>query len=380
MALRHFGQSAGDERTVRGRAATDMAAHGAGWLQWYGSASTESSSPTRMSFVTLNEVSPCAVDWLWPGRLARGHLHILDGDPNLGKSLVLLDLAARLTTGRPFPDGAATAPTSVLVFNAEDGARDTVLPRLLAAGADVARVTVWERDADEEGFFLPSQAGQLEAVLQRTGAGLVVLDPLLAFLDAGVNIANDPSVRRALAPLAALAKAYRCAFVMLRHLNKEGGGQALYRGLASIAFVAACRIAWLIGADPRVPRRFVLSQSKNNLDPPQPSLAYTISADGPRAAPRVEWLGVSPWSGADLLDVPTARGRERRRAAEFLAAFLRDGARPAHAIFAAARPLDLNERTLRRAAVDLDIRKQRVGGGRKDQTTYWLLPGQQLCE
>jgi hypothetical protein len=167
---------------------------------------------------------------------------------------------------------------------------------------------------------------------------------------------------------------------MLRHLNKEGGGQALYRGLASIAFVAACRIAWLIGADPRVPRRFVLSQSKNNLDPPQPNLAYTIGSDGPRAAPRVEWLGVSPWSGADLLDVPTARGRERRRAAEFLAAFLRDGPRPAHAIFAAARPLDLNERTLRRAAVDLDIRKQRVGGGRKDQTTYWLLPGQQLCE
>src|SRR5690242_6575569 len=75
--------------------------------------------------------------WLWPGRMALGKLAILDGDPGLGKSLVSLDLCARLSTGRPFPDGGCGPEVSgAIVLNGEDGEEDTIRPRLQALGAD----------------------------------------------------------------------------------------------------------------------------------------------------------------------------------------------------------------------------------------------------
>src|SRR5436190_5305413 len=156
-----------------------------------------------MPFVSLDQLTPRAVDWLCPGRLACGHLHIVDGDPGLGKSLVLLDLAARLTRGRPWPDGALGREAApAVIVNAEDGARESILPRLAAAGADLGRVVVWDRRPGEAWLRIPGQVGELDALLARTGARLLVLDPLMAFLDPAVNAMNDPAVRQALAPLA----------------------------------------------------------------------------------------------------------------------------------------------------------------------------------
>ena len=323
-----------------------------------------------MPFASVTDLPPRPIDYLWPGRLARGHLHLVDGDPGIGKSLVLLDLAARLTSGRSLPDGAAAvAPTPAILFNAEDNARDTVAPRLAAAGADLGRVSLWEHAPGEPGFRLPSLAGLLAEELRRTGAGLVVLDPILAFLDPAVNIANDPSVRQALAPLVELAAAFRCAIVLLRHLNKDPGGPALYRGLASIAFVAACRIAWLMGPDPKVPRQYVLAQVKNNLEPPQPSLAYRITGAA-GSGPRVDWLGVSSWDEADVLRGAPTRRRARLRAADFLTAALKDGPRPAREVLAAARREGLSPDTLRRAFEEAGVQRQRLRPFQKGQVTY----------
>src|SRR5438552_1105168 len=96
---------------------------------------------TELTLVeSLSRLVSRPVDWLWPARLARGKLSIFDGDPALGKSLVTLDLCARITTGRPFPDGApAIRPGNVLIINGEDTAEDTVAPRLRALGADLDR-------------------------------------------------------------------------------------------------------------------------------------------------------------------------------------------------------------------------------------------------
>src|SRR5436190_1910072 len=97
-----------------------------------------------MPIVPLSELTPVPTDWLWPGWLAAGHLHVLDGDPGVGKSMLLGDLAARLSTGRPWPDGAPSpGPASVILLNAEDDAAGTTRSRLAAAGADMARVLVW---------------------------------------------------------------------------------------------------------------------------------------------------------------------------------------------------------------------------------------------
>src|SRR4051812_45980782 len=96
---------------------------------------TSATTPLLAAVRPASALAPRVVDWLWPGRLALGKLAMLDGDPGLGKSLVTLDLCARLTPGRPFPDGSpGTRPRNVLVLNGEDGAEDTIRPRLQALG------------------------------------------------------------------------------------------------------------------------------------------------------------------------------------------------------------------------------------------------------
>src|SRR5215831_13080294 len=104
-----------------------------------------------MQLQRVNELKPEPLSWLWQQRLGLGKLAMLDGDPGLGKSLVALDLCARLSTGRPMPDGSpGLGPGNALVLNAEDGPEDTTRPRLEALGADLERVFVL-RPSDELG-------------------------------------------------------------------------------------------------------------------------------------------------------------------------------------------------------------------------------------
>src|SRR5260370_39339339 len=111
-----------------------------------------------------------------------------------------------------------------------------------------------------------------------TSPTTAVIDPLMALLDDSVFSASDQSVRRALAPLLDLAEKHRCALLMHRHLNKQVGSRAVYRGLGSIAFIATCRFAMLVGRDPLAPGRCILAQVRSSLARPEPSLAYQLSA------------------------------------------------------------------------------------------------------
>src|SRR5271169_347688 len=174
-----------------------------------------------MPITPANRVIALPVPWLWPGRLPLGKLVLLDGDPDLGKSLLALDLCARLSTGRPFPDGRpGPGPSSALVLSAEDNAADTIVPRLQRLGADLGRVFVWQRQRDDEPWpwRFPAQADRLDEALAQTDARLLVIDPITAFLDDSVLCASDHSVRRALAPLMYLAEKHRCTPLMHRHL------------------------------------------------------------------------------------------------------------------------------------------------------------------
>jgi hypothetical protein len=331
-----------------------------------------------MPITAANQVVARPVSWLWQDRIPLGKLVLLEGDPDLGKSLIALDLCARLSTGRPFPDGSpGPGLASALVLSAEDNPADTITPRLHALGADTQRVFVWQRERDEEvwPWRFPADIARLDDALGRSDARLAVLDPIMAFLDDSVLCASDQSVRRALAPLMDLAEKYRCALLMHRHLNKQGGGRALYRGLGSIAFVAACRFAMLVGRDPQAPGRCVLAQVRNSLARPQPSLAYQIKATD-AALPALEWLGSSPVSADELLG-NGARSADGplERAAAFLEEFLADGPRTADEVWQAALHAGLAERTVQRAKKMLGIRGRRVY---KDSqpVSYWLPPGQ----
>ena len=286
----------------------------------------------------------------------------------------------RLSTGRPFPDGQPGLPPACsLVLNCEDSDQDTVRPRLQALGANLGRVFSLQPEdtPGSDTLRLPSQTGLLEKAVAQTGARLVVLDPIVAFLEQSVLTGNDQSVRRALLPLARLADRHRCVVHLARHLNKGGGRHAVYRGGGSIGFVGACRSAWLIARDPQTPGQCVLAQVKNNLGPPQESLAYAVvpHESGP---PTLSWRGSSPWTADQLLAGPSpASGRPGDRSRVFLEQFLADGPQTSRAIWAAAQEQGLSSRTLNRAKKEMEIRSQQVfREGRK--FFYWLLPGQEL--
>jgi len=325
----------------------------------------------------VSQVQAEPLRWLWSGRLALGKVSLLEGDPGLGKSLLSLDLCARLSRGRAFPDGfAMLGPSNALVLNAEDGVADTVRSRLAVLDADLDRVFVRkETGLGRDAIRLPSQIGVLNDAVKETKARLVILDPLLAYFDGSVASGNDQSVRRALMPLAALAERHECAVLMVRHLNKRGGKQAIYRGGGAIGLLGACRSAWLVGRDPVVPGQCVLAQVKNNLAPPQGSLAYRVET-GQGGQVRLRWQGTSPWS-ADQLVAGRSRGVARVQARAFLESALAGGPRLVRELWAEGQKQGLSARTIERAKQDLSIRRERVWReGRQDN--WWLLPGQRL--
>lgn len=316
-----------------------------------------------MPIVIADRVAVESVSWLWPDIIPAGKLVILDGDPDVGKSLIALDLCARLSTGRPFPDGRPSpGPANALVLSAEDKASDTIVPRLRHLGADVSRIAVWQRESDDEPWpwRLPTDNAFLDDALGRLGPRLAVIDPIMAFFDDSVLCASDQSVRRALAPLIHLADKHRCTLLMHRHLNKGGGQNAAYRGLGSIAFLAACRYAMLVGRDPASPERRVLAPIRSSLAKLPPSLAFRITAsDG--ELPNVEWLGMSARSANSLLVGPVhAQGGMLARAVTFLEQFLADGPRPTQEVWDAVFRAGFSQRTIERAKKGLGLRTRQV--------------------
>jgi putative DNA primase/helicase len=337
-----------------------------------------SPSPTHNYVERLSEVQPEAFDPFWLNRLAFSTLAILEGDPGEGKSLVALDLCARFSTGRTMPDGSPGPGVGDTIFlQSEDSYAKATLPRLLALGGDQNRVFRWRPPVGaDEPFRIPSQLGRLEAELKRTGARLVIIDPLVDFLDPGVSLNSDQSIRRALGPLRLVAERCNCLILMIRHLIKRILSRALYRGGGSIAITGVCRSCWLIGRDPDHPQRRVLAEQKGNYSAAQPSLAFELRTEGSQPAVP-HWLGETHL-GADDLGLRAGRpSPECDRAVAFLRNFLHDGPRLSADIWAAARERAFSELTLRSARKKLGIRFK-VFYRDKCRYNYWLLEGQEL--
>jgi hypothetical protein len=330
--------------------------------------------------IDLSEVEPRPVEWLWAGRIPCGKITILDGDPDVGKSSLALDLASRVSTGAAMPDGTPGIRGTVVLLSAEDDPGDTIVPRLLAAGADLTRVRLVEGVKGERGetrlIALPTDLGALESALRETQAVLVVVDPLMAFLDSEVNAHRDQDVRRALAPLARLAERSTAAFLVVRHLNKSSGAHALYRGGGSIGIIGAARSGLLAARDPEDDERRVLAVTKSNLARRAPSLAYSLVGESETV--RVEWLGECTHSASSLLAVPLD-DEERsaiQAAVDFLETELRAGPISQKDLRSRARGAGFADATLRRAKERLGVVARKTG---MREGWVWQLPSTGLA-
>ena len=328
----------------------------------------------------LSEVRAEQVDWVWPRRIPRGKLSIWEGDPGVGKSAATTDVAARVSAGHPWPDGTPGEAGGVVLLSAKDGLADTIRPRLEAAGGDPSKVLALATVCDARGerlLSIPEDLSFVRLGIERVDALLVVVDPLMAFLSGGVNSHRDQDVRRALAPLAALAEDTGAAVVVVRHLTKAAGGHTLYRGGGSIGIIGAARSALLVAKHPEDENLRVLAGLKSNLGPLAPSLAFTL-AGTTSGAVRVEWKGETPHTAAALL-APPADPEERSALAEakdFLRNVLGDGPRWSKTVMNEARDAEISEITLKRAKRELGI----ISSKQADGTWIWRLPEREGIE
>jgi hypothetical protein len=320
------------------------------------------SKKSSVRLVSLDQITPEYVKWLWPGRVPLGKITILQGDPGLGKSTLALDIAGRTSKNLPMPDhslGDVHEAANILLLSAEDCVADTIRPRLDALGADQHRISIPE---DHRHFLVPTDADLIREAVRSINAKLLIIDPLTAFLDGAINSWNNRHVRRALMPLSAIAGELGVAILIVDHLNKRSGVAAIQRGSGSIGFNAAARSVLLASKHPQESETFVLASVKSNLGPPPSSLGYR-TVEAANKAVTLEWLGECPYEADDLVTAAfeSANSRKLGMAMDLLNTKLSGTSALSKVVDREAAALGISSRTLARARNRLGVIAKPVG-------------------
>lgn len=192
------------------------------------------------NYLTLySDVQAKEVQWLWRPYIPIGKVTLLQGDPNCGKSTMMMNLVSELSRGGAMPDGTALGrPQRIIYQCSEDDAEDTIKPRLEMYGADCRNVGFINEHIYGD---LTIDDERLRQSIESFRPRLVVIDPLQAYVENDSDIMSATKARRLMRRTAIWASMYDCAIVVIGHLGKSGSPKDLYRGLGSIDLVASAR-------------------------------------------------------------------------------------------------------------------------------------------
>jgi putative DNA primase/helicase len=326
----------------------------------------------EVELVQASAIRPEPISWIWFGHLARGKLHILAGKPAAGKTTLAVAMAAIISNGGIFPDGTKCAIGRVVIWSGEDSPADTLVPRLIAAGANLDNVifVAGAIEGEEAVPFNPSKhmVALSERLLALGDVSLLLIDPVVSAI-AGDSHKNA-EVRHALQPLADLGAKYNCAVLGITHFTKGTGGRdPVERLTGSLAFGAVARIV-LVAAksednseDTNEPGRRLMLRAKSNIGPDGGGFEYDLEqlalpdhADIKASA--VKWGPAVEGSARELLaEAEACDGEDSNHvttAAEWLGILLVNGPVEQPTIKATARQAGHAWATVRRA-------KQRLG-------------------
>ena len=302
----------------------------------------EPTQEETVEIIRMSEVDTQTVEWLWEPYIPFGKVTIVQGNPGEGKTTLALRLCAACTNRKPFPAMAEHEPFNVIYQTAEDGLGDTVKPRLMEADADLDRVLVIDEGKQE----LSLSDERIERAIRQTGARLIILDPIQAYVGEKTDMNKANEIRPIFRRLAEVAERTGCAVVLIGHLNKAAGGQSAYRGLGSIDFRAAARSVLLIGRVKREPNVRVIIHDKSSLAPEGKPMAFSLGAES-----GFSWIGEYDITADELLSGTGGNTETKTEQAERLILdLLADGKEMASEdIVKAAAEAGISERTVQNA-------------------------------
>lgn len=320
--------------------------------------------------------------WLWKGWLCKGKLHILAGAPGTGKTAIALDFAATISKGGRWPDGNHGSPGDVVMWSGEDAPSDTLIPRLVAADAQLDRVQFISsvavdgktRDFDPA-IDLPDLRREL--LSRKTNIDLLIIDPVVSAVKGDSH--RNAEVRRALQPLVDLAQRAGCAILGISHFSKGSAGRdPTERVTGSVAYGALPRVVMATAKVPAQDGRGdnrVFLRTKCNIGPDDGGYFYEMVLDALPTGlevPRIEWgqpiVGSAKafLNAAEAVSIDTER-RPISEAEDFIRSVLGSGPVAVSEIKREAKCAGIAERTLERAKAKLGFRSYKAPDGK----WYW---------
>ena len=318
----------------------------------------------ELKLIHMEDVVSKEVEWLWYPYIPYGKITIIEGDPGEGKTTLVLKLAAALSRGLPLPcdDDKEYEPIHIIYQTAEDGIEDTIKPRLEKAGADCSMIRV----IDETDKELSMTDDRLEQAIIETGARLIILDPIQAYIGATVDMHRANEIRPVLKHLGIIAEKHNCAIILIGHMNKASGSKSTYRGLGSIDIQATARSVLLVARFRDKPNIRIMAHDKSSLAPAGDAIGFEMTEDNGMVC-----IGPYDITIDELLSGNEGRGKKKLDIAEnFIKEYFGSNkVIPSNEIMMEAAKRSIKRNTLLSAKKKLGITSDKEKA--EDGTIYW---------
>jgi hypothetical protein len=343
----------------------------------------QKSADIEQPWKTFADFTPKKLEWLWPGKLPLGEVTIFSGDPSLGKTLILVDLAARGSIGADFLDGTKNkiGMFETLLFSAEDSPDRTIVPRLIGMGADVSKLHTLDEvnipNGSENGQqklrkvpFNLTHLGALRAkLLSNPNIKLIIIDPITNYFGKK-SVMLEQEAREILMPLSGMAQELNVTIVTVAHNSKQQGRSAMHKTIGAVGIVGVTRMGWQFMKDPDNGGRKLMLQMKENLGKFS-GLVYNtknvlIELDGEQVGVAgVEYLGPSEYKVDNLI---LQNEDFKEKSTQPAVAFLKHNMKPGSTalcqpLIEAAAGQSISKDQLDRARKKLDIESVKTAKG-----------------